>query len=370
MNHIAIFVPVLNGGGAERMMRHLAEEFARRRIRCDLIVATDKGPALHAPPTGVRVVRLHKTNSRRAILSLFRYTLAQRPDVVMSTVFSANIAAIIATKVFVPRTRLILREASRTDAQIGANHRLRRWIDATLKRTLYPRADHVVAVSRDVQAHLIDSGLIRRDRLSVISNPLTRNVSGIRYQARSRSVRPMILACGRLEVEKDYPTLLRALKIIVDKHDVELSILGAGSLMPVLELLALNLGVRARVSFVGFVEDIRPFLARASIFAHTSRYEGFPSALLEAVAAGCPVVATDSPGGAREILREGELGSLVPVGDEQAVAKAITDILDGTVTFRTPAGFEESHSLSAAADSYLQLLFPSTPMGQDPISHA
>ena len=358
VRRLAIFVPVLNGGGAERMMRYLGSELSRRGIQCDLLVATDKGPQLDASPVGVNVIRLHKRNCRRAIPALARYMHTARPDVVLSTVLSANVAAIIASRLLSNPPRLVIREASRTDEQINSQRRMQRFIDFHVRKFTYPMADFVVAVSRDVQSALISAKLTSNERSRVIYNPLTRPVTATKEPTAAASTPSLILACGRLEKEKDYPTLLRALKIVLGKRDVGLTILGEGSLSTHLKLMASELGIREHVSFEGFVEDTQPYLERASVFVHTSRFEGFPSAILEAAAAGCPIVATDSPGGAREILRAGELGTLVPVGDAQAVAAAILEILNGEIVFSPPHDYGKRFSLSDIATEYLDALFP------------
>lgn len=341
------------------MMRHLGVEFVRRGVRCDLIVATDKGPLLETSLPGLNVVRLHKRNSRHAIIALARYLREHRPDVVMSTVFSANIAAIVAVKILCRgMCRLVIREAARTDIQLGTHRGIRRITDSVLRKLLYPLADFAVAVSKDVLQSLLNENLLPSNRACVIYNPLTRPLrSGADHSIEHDSL-PVILACGRLEEEKDYPTLLRAVDMVAKTRPVSLVILGDGSMRGELEQLANRLGIAECVEFAGFVEDIVPYLERTSIFVHTSRFEGFPSAVLEAAASGCPVVATDSPGGAREILRDGDFGTLVPVGDSAAVAQAILDILERKVRRRESDQYFERFSLPNAATEYLRVLFP------------
>lgn len=338
------------------MMRYLAIELNARGIRCDLLVATDKGPTLDPPLEGVNVVRLHKRNCRRAIPALARYLHEAAPHTLLSTVMSANVAAVFATRLVRKRPRLVIREASHTNAQISSHSSIRRLIDFTLRKLTYPLADFVIAVSHDVHAALVDAGLTHVTRSQVIYNPLTRPVD-FPVVREPHTSRPLILACGRLEKEKDYPTLLKALRIVLGKLDVDLVILGDGSQAETLKRLTFELGISEHVVFEGFVENTMPYLKRASVFVHTSRFEGFPSAILEAAASGCPIVATDSPGGAKEILNLGEMGTLVPVGDAQAVATAVLDILEGRVEFPPPADYGRRFSLAEIATDYLGVLF-------------
>src|SRR5690606_29310499 len=126
---------------------------------------------------------------------LARYLRDQKPDVVLSTVFSANIAAIIATKCIYRRARLVLREASRTDMQLRSHRGLQRFIDSTLRKLLYPKADFVISVSQDVEANLVASRLIGRNKSKVIYNPLTRTTLVNKSRSTDRQDPPMILAC-------------------------------------------------------------------------------------------------------------------------------------------------------------------------------
>lgn len=339
------------------MMRHLAGEFARRGIACDLLVATDRGPPLDHPPEGVRILRFHKGNCRRAIPSLARYLRVDRPDTLMSTVLSANVAAIIASRSMRSRPRVVIREASRTDVQIGSNSRARRFLDFQLRKLTYPLADFVIAVSQDARANLIETKLARANRSCVIPNPLTRLV----FPSRRRNLSagpPSILACGRLEPEKDYPTLLRAMRIVLREMDARLTILGEGSLHTELKQLCTDLDMMEKVRFEGFVENTEPFLEQAAVFVHTSRFEGFPSAVLEAVASGCPVVVTDSPGGAREIVCGGTYGTLVPMGNPEEIANGILDVLHGRVAFPPSGEYARRFTIREIADEYLKTLFP------------
>lgn len=360
MRRIVLFVPVLNGGGAERMLRHLGAEFAKRGYHCDLVVATDKGPPLEEAAAGVSVVHLHKRNSRSAIPAFASYLRRSEADVLMSTVFSANIAAIFAASLSRTNIRVVLREAARTDAQLATHRRWRRAIDLALRRLAYPRADFVVAVSEDLRSNLVDSGLVPAKNCCVIHNPITRpHRSG--NSASRKAFPPEVVACGRLEHQKDYPTLLRAFATVLESRDARLTILGDGSLRENLKQLARELGISSLVRFVGFVDDPTPFLERSSVFVHTSTYEGFPSAILEAVLTGCQIVATDAPGGTREILQGGKLGALVPVGDYKAVATAILRLLSGEEEFSIPPTYGQRFSLEAVADEYLKVFFPRDP---------
>jgi glycosyltransferase involved in cell wall biosynthesis len=153
---------------------------------------------------------------------------------------------------------------------------------------------------------------------------------------------PVILAVGRPGRQKDFPTLVRAFAQVRRQRPVRLMIIGEVSLADknrvdkakkvgraaVLTGLAEELGVADDVSLAGYQSNPPAYMSRAGVFVLSSRFEGFPNVLLEAIAAGCPVVSTDCPSGPSEILDDGLFGALVPVGDADAMARAIAATLD------------------------------------------
>ena len=139
---------------------------------------------------------------------------------------------------------------------------------------------------------------------------------------------PVILAVGRLDAQKDFPTLLAAFARLLTRRPARLIVLGEGKKRPHLLSLARRLGVAEHVDFPGFADNPYAFMARASLFVLSSRREGLPTVLIEAMACGCPVVSTDCPYGPREILEDGRHGPLAPVGDAEALAAAMARTLD------------------------------------------
>jgi glycosyltransferase involved in cell wall biosynthesis len=140
---------------------------------------------------------------------------------------------------------------------------------------------------------------------------------------------PVILGVGRLEAVKDFSTLLRAFALVRSQKPARLLILGEGEQRILLENLARELNIEQDVRIPGYVADSISYMKRCSVFVLSSLYEGLPGAMIEALASGCQVISTDCPGGAREILGNGEYGDLVPVGNPEAMAHAICEILGG-----------------------------------------
>lgn len=141
-----------------------------------------------------------------------------------------------------------------------------------------------------------------------------------------------ILAIGRLEeTQKDFTTLIKAYARISDKVEEKLYIIGDGRHRDQLELLAKELGVEEKVVFLGFISNPYPYIKKASLFVHSSKFEGLPTVLIEALILGTMLVATDCPTGPKEILNSGKNGILVKVGDDVGMARAMEDVLSGRV---------------------------------------
>jgi glycosyltransferase involved in cell wall biosynthesis len=134
---------------------------------------------------------------------------------------------------------------------------------------------------------------------------------------------PVIIAVGKLKPQKDFETLIKAFAKVRTKFKARLIILGEGPMLSDLNLLVEKLNITDDVIFEGFVQNPFKYMRNADLFVLSSKYEGLPGVLVQALACGCPVVSTDCPSGPREILENGRYGPLVPVADENALATAI-----------------------------------------------
>jgi glycosyltransferase involved in cell wall biosynthesis len=232
----------------------------------------------------------------------------------------------------------------------------------TLVRRTYANADAVVANSQGVADDLARSARVPPERITVIHNPI--DAAAIRERARepvehpwvAPGAPPLVLAVGKLKLQKDFPTLLRAFVRVRAERPAHLVILGEGEERDDLERLAHELGVAADTALPGFVTNPFAWMARAAVFAHSSAWEGFSNVLCEALACGCPVVSTDSPGGSSEILDHGATGPLVPVGDDRALADAILALLSDPPDPERLRARVARFSVDAAVDRYLDVL--------------
>ena len=171
---------------------------------------------------------------------------------------------------------------------------------------------------------------------------------------------PVILGAGRLTEQKDFPTLIRAFALVRKKHPARLMILGEGEERSKLETLVQELGLEKEVSLPGFVDNPYKYMKRAAVFVLSSRWEGFPNVLVEAMALGTPVVSTDCPNGPAEILENGKWGELVPVGETQSLASAVLRTLDRVDVVRVKGAAERADQfrVESIIREYFCALFP------------
>ena len=365
-NRIALYLPSLRGGGTERNMLTLAKALARSGLDVDLVLASAKGVYLSDVSPDVRLVDLGANRILKSLPALVSYLRRERPNVLLSAMSHANVVAIWARAFSRLPIRVFVSERSNLSQnviQYGANIRIR--IMAWVMSPSYLRADGVIAVSKGVAVDLAREIGYPLERIHVVYNPMDL----VRIQQLSSATLdhpwftpnepPVILSVGRIVPEKDFPTLLQAFCELRKTHAARLMLLGEGELRPKLESLAQKLGIEADISMPGFVDNPFVYMAHARLFVLTSRYEGLPTVLIEALACGCPVVSTDCPSGPAEILEDGKWGRLTPVGDIEALANAMKATLDEPAN-RDTARRAADFSLEKAVLSYLQVLFPDT----------
>ena len=364
--HVALFLPALEGGGAENVMVQLANAFHARGLRVEVLLARAFGPRLAELDPAVPLRELGGRGVLAALPALVAYLRRRRPAALLSTLDHANLVAAWSRALARAPTRLVVRQASdpdRAERPSLAGFAIRRLLGAS-----YRRADHVVVMSEYVRGNMIARRRLAPERVSVVANPVP-HARVARLAAEplddpwlAAGSGPLVVAAGRLHPVKDYPTLLRAVARAAERAPVRLAVLGDGPERAELEALATALGITERVLFAGFRPNPYPWLARADVVALSSRSEGMPNVLLEAMALGTPVVATDCPGSPRELLDHGRLGKLVPVGDDAAMAGAILAVLAGD---RPPAADLEAalgrHEVDAVAQRYLGLLLAPAP---------
>ena len=328
---VAFFLPFLGGGGAERAVLEIVRQLIRRGIAVDLIVTRSGGEFWNSVPSGVRLVNLKSWKTPTCLPKLVQYLKHRKPVVLISTLAIGNIVSLFIKKYFIRNLKLIVRHENTFSMQYKYS-RLR--IRLSILKWLFPVADSIATVSKDSAEDLKNSVPRSVNLVTYVPNPVVNSTlfeqaqSPLKHPWLDDSEVPVIIACGRLVWQKDYPTLLKAFAELRRSRIARLIILGDGPNKPQLTNLAQNLGIQADVEFSGFQSNPFSYISRAQVFVLSSHNERLPTVLIEALACGTPVVSTNCPSGPREILENGRWGTLVPVGDWKALARAIEETLD------------------------------------------
>lgn len=358
---IALYLPSLRGGGAERVMVILANGFAERGFEVDLVLANAEGPYLNQVSSQVRIIDLKSSRVLTSLPGLARYLRRERPTAMLSAMGHANVVAVVASRVAAVSTRVIVSER----ANFSVSRRHAKSIQAKamgpFMRWAYRRADAIVAVSGGVADDLTASLGLPRSSISVVYNPVdTGSVRKLAGQPEhhpwlpSKEI-PVLIGVGRLEPQKDFSCLIKAFAKLRESRDARLIILGEGGLRADLEREIRRLGLEEDICLPGFVDNPFSAMTRADLFVLSSRWEGLPNVLIQAMACGTPVVSTDCPSGPVEILEDGKWGRLIPVGDAEALAEAIAATLNDT-KHPDVAARAADFSVDRAVDGYLRVL--------------
>ncbi|MCM2476290.1 glycosyltransferase [Rhizobium sp. CG5] len=332
---LAIYLPDLSGGGAERLHLRLAPLFRAHGLDVTLLLDRRQGALADQVPDGIKVVELNADRQVKAVFKLAGYLRQAKPDVLIANMEHMNVMAVLARLATRARTRIIVTQHNAFSEQVKRPS-LKHRVLPFLYRTILPFADEIVTVSAGVADDLARHSGLSRDRMTVIYNGVVtedfdaRTAAGAPTHPWQKTGLPVIAGMGRFVPQKDFSTLLQAFAIVAGQTEARLLLLGDGPMRAELEQLASTLGIADRISMPGFVDNPLPDIKSAALFVLSSRFEGFGNVIAEALACGTPVVSTDCPHGPAEILENGRFGTLVPVGDAPALAKAMLAALKTT----------------------------------------
>ena len=404
----------LGGGGAERATLSLAAALLERGHRVDLPLLRCVGAYRSAIPDGVRLYFPRRPDSDRGLLRSCRERGIRTRPLPVNPLSAARLwlalrrahpglgvnagnaldASLIARYVRAARPRLLLSALPRADAAVlygtgpagafapvvvAVHNNIGMAYSApqiARAKALYPRADALVAVSRGAAREMARTLGVGEDDVHVIPNPVSLaeierlSMAEAPHPWFGEGEPPVILSVMRASPQKDPDTLIDAFARVRRHRRVRLAVLGAfpKPYRAELRARAARLGVADDLAFPGFDENPYPYMRRAAAVALSSRWEGLPLTLVEAMACGTPVVSTDSPHGPREILEDGKWGALVPVGDAAALARALEETLDGKrppaeALVRRAADFSPERAAAAYENLFRAVVAGAPPLG-------
>lgn len=326
---VLLLIPHLGGGGAERVFALLARGLSREKYELHLATVTSGNRSDDALGPDVTIHRLGATRVRNAAIRLLRLVRRLRPEVILSGMFHLNFLVLLLRPLFPKATRVLVRQNGTVSASLAqdalpAYTRL-------LYRLLYRRADRVICQTSAMADDLARELAMDHDRLVVLPNPL--DVDAIRAAVEHSPGKwsgpgPHLLAVGRLSKEKGSDLLLESFQHVrMSFPAADLLIAGAGPEEAALRAQCRALGLEAAVRFAGHVDQPAVYFSGSSLFVLSSRHEGMPNALLEAAAAGLPLVALPASDGVANLLRNQPGVWLAPEVSAAALGTALLQAL-------------------------------------------
>lgn len=360
---ISILMPHLHGGGAERVAVNLANGFVRRGYAVDMVLLSADGVFLADLLPEIRVIDLKAYRMLMALLPMVRYLRQSRPGALLACMWPLTVIALWAHRLSRVPTRMVVAEHTTWSRDEIAGSKFGRWKVSTTMHHAFAHADAIVTVSKGAADDLALFANLERETITAIYNPISgdekRRYSGPHPSANWwTGTHHRVLAVGTLKSIKDYSTLVAAFALLRKQVDARLLILGEGECRSALEVQVRRLGLDGFVFMPGFATDLLPYYQRADLHVLSSTGEGFGNVIVEALAAGTPVVSTDCPSGPREILCDGQFGRLVPVGDASALAAAMAESLASTHDRDALKARAQDFSIDKAVGHYVELLFP------------
>jgi glycosyltransferase involved in cell wall biosynthesis len=354
-------------GGVEKMVCNLARGFLQSGLEVDMLLIKSKGAHLAAIPKGARVINLQAPTSLLSLPGLVKYLRQERPAALLAAKDRAGRVALLARRIAGGPDQVLLRLGTHLSQSLQGKTGLQKALRYYPARWLYPWADRIICVSQGVAEDIAAITGLPASKFRVIGNPV---LSPKLYDLAAQEPEdtwfkepgaPRIVAMGRLTRQKGYDVLLKAFAELCRQRAGKLLILGEGPLRPQLQTQIQELELQDKVRLAGFKANPYPYLTQADLFVLSSRFEGSPNALKEALALGTPVVATDCNSGPRQILQNGYYGPLVPVDDSPSLARAMQEVLDFPPDKNWLQQAVAGYTLEASAKAYLQEMGLSNP---------
>jgi len=323
--------PTLGYGGADRVTVNLLQAFDRSHFHCDIALMRAEGEFLDQIPSDVQLFDLKSKSLWSMWMPLKKLIAESDYDVIYSTCGGASMPMMLAA--WLGSFKGITVVSERNILFPPNKSKTKRRLMIIIKAFLYKKATRVTAVSKGVAKECEEILGIAPNRIKVVYNPIVNN--GLLKGAQEKVVHPfydqydkIILAVGRLEWQKDYDTLLKAFKKVIQVNDkVGLFILGKGALESHYRSIVSDMGLADNVCFAGFDKNPFKYMAASDVYVLSSRHEGMPGTLVQAMACGAACIATDCPTGPNELIVDGENGYLVKLGDHSAMAERMLRLL-------------------------------------------
>ena len=365
---LAIYCGPFDGGSTAKIAASLANGFVARGTPTDLLITASRAPLPEATDPQVRVLAMGRMGPWTRVPAMALYLRQHRPAAVLTHRIREDVFTLKAARLAGTGTPVFVTVHGRMSVKLD---HLKGWKGRRRRAEVlhwYRRNRGLVAISQDT-AQDLHALLGAAAPVTTIPNPIVTArmlelaqapIDHPWFRADPSGARPPVLVfAGRLEVEKDLPTLLHAFARLRAGLDCRLLIIGDGRLRPQIESVRTDLGLTGSVDMPGWAANPYPYLRRADLVVLSSFWDALPTVLIESLALGTPVVSTECGAGPREILADGRFGPLVPPGDPRALADAMARTLADPLPAATLRQGGERYEAQRNADRYLALMLGS-----------
>ncbi len=365
---VTVLLGSFSGGGSERAMINFSNVLVKRGFELSVIVSREEGPFRSLLDESIPLFVLDG-GMLKSITKIRTLIRRLSPDIVFSSQIHVNLAAVFSCIGLSPRPKVVLREATTPSEDANRSSGLSAALLFFAAKRMFKRADSMIAVSEDCKEDSINFYGLDRKKIRTVYTPfvnqelLERSKEVINHEWFDGSHK-VVVSLGRVMPEKDFATLIKGFAIARKSQSAKLVVIGATGRAPEYfqSLLDLARGLRIEddIDFIGFKLNPFPYLANAHVYALSSLYEGLPGSLVQGLALGCNVVATDCKSGPREVLKDGLYGELVKVGDFEslglAISRALSKDLDRDSGIEKTQDFTEKGTLDNLLDLFDSLL--------------
>ncbi|WP_282132325.1 glycosyltransferase [Cellulophaga baltica] len=313
---ILLIIPSLTGGGAEKVFLKLCKYLDKNKYNITLCLLKKEGEfvTLLNAEDGYRVHNLNISRVRYAIFPLLAYIRKLKPNVVVSTLGHLNALLAVLIPFLPKKTTIVAREAN------IVSKKQYNYITMFLYKTFYKKFHYIIGQSDDMIKDLMFIVNIKHDQIIKINNPINYIEIENSLNNTNKKLLPLnkinLLSVGSLTYQKGYDLLLNSFSKFKDINDYHLTILGKGELHDELVELCKKLEIESNVTFAGFIADPYPYMSESDIFISSSRFEGFPNAVLEALACDTPVISNNYLGGINEIINDPLYGKIIDIAND------------------------------------------------------
>jgi len=325
---ILFVLPSLSGGGAERVTTNIINFIKKNNFNINILLINNIGPFKDLIfDNNINIINLNKKHARTSYFKLVKIINTIKPDIVFSTLQHVNILLLIFKRLYKSKPKLIIREANTPSQFMGNLNLFKKKLFLFLLKTQYKKADLIIAQCDEMRDDIISTYKLNNvDNVITIYNPI--DVKFIKNK--STDFNPFnhnyvnIVSIGRLTYQKGFDILLKSISIVRELYpNVFLTIVGDGELRNYLIRLSNDLNIQNSVNFVGFQNNPYPYIKYSDLYVLSSRWEGFPNTLLEAITLNKKVVSTNCKSGTFEILNDYENGIIVKTDDPVSLAEGI-----------------------------------------------